>query len=71
MTKIEYRNRLPHLAPMGATFFVTFRLADALPQSVISELEEEYINERNLFKAIRSPEADSTTISKNYLREPL
>jgi putative transposase len=54
MTKIEYRNRLPHLAPMGATFFVTFRLADALPRSVISKMEEEYISERNEFKVLGS-----------------
>lgn len=39
--KIEYRNRLPHIAPIGATFFVTFRLIDALPRSVIAALRQE------------------------------
>ncbi len=68
MTKTEFKNRLPHLTPVGATFFVTFRLADALPQSVVSELEEEYINERNLFKAIRSPEANKRKIRTQQQR---
>ena len=42
MIKTEYRNRLPHIAPIGATFFVTFRLADSLPQTVVAELKREY-----------------------------
>ncbi len=37
--KTHYRNRLPHIAPIGATFFVTFRLVDALPQSVVLTLK--------------------------------
>jgi len=37
--KTHYRNRLPHIAPIGATFFVTFRLVDALPQSVVLALK--------------------------------
>jgi len=40
--KTVYHNRLPHLAPVGATFFITFRLADSLPQSVFQEIYEEY-----------------------------
>lgn len=40
--KTEYSNRLPHLAPVGAAFFVTFRLADALPTEVIIRMKEEY-----------------------------
>lgn len=41
MIKTYYKNRLPHIAPTGATFFVTFRLADALPIHVIQSLKEE------------------------------
>ncbi|RMG25362.1 MAG: hypothetical protein D6730_10990 [Bacteroidetes bacterium] len=37
--KTEYRNRLPHIAPIGATFFVTFRLGDSLPQKLIARLK--------------------------------
>jgi|AntRauTorckE5430_2_1112549.scaffolds.fasta_scaffold00411_2 REP element-mobilizing transposase RayT len=37
--KIDYRSRLPHLTPVGATFFVTFRLADALPRHIVNQLK--------------------------------
>lgn len=40
--KTYYKNRLPHIAPIGATFFVTFRLADSLPIAIIRELQEAY-----------------------------
>lgn len=39
--KTFYRNRLPHLAPVGGTFFVTFRLANSIPQPVIRKLIQE------------------------------
>jgi putative transposase len=39
--KTNYKNRLPHIAPIGASFFVTFRLADALPQHLVRQLEQE------------------------------
>ena len=38
--KIEYRNRLPHIAPIGACFFVTFRLGDSLPQHIVRVLKD-------------------------------
>ena len=38
--KTNYKNRLPHLAPIGASFFVTFRLADSLPQQVVREMKQ-------------------------------
>ena len=41
MIKTYYKNRLPHLAPVGATFFVTFRLADSLPQTIVRAMREE------------------------------
>ena len=41
MIKINYINRLPHIAPVGAEFFITFRLADALPLSVVYTLKDE------------------------------
>lgn len=51
MTKIHYKNRLPHIAPIGAKFFVTFHLGDALPVHVLYELKEELsINIRKLQK---------------------
>ncbi len=35
------RRNLPHWQQPGATYFVTFRLADALPENRLSELEQE------------------------------
>jgi|AntRauTorckE5430_2_1112549.scaffolds.fasta_scaffold03017_3 REP element-mobilizing transposase RayT len=40
--KTHYRNRLPHIAPIGATFFITFRLVDSLPTSVLFKLKDQW-----------------------------
>ena len=40
--KTQYKNHLPHIAPVGATFFVTFRLADSLPQSILNALNSAF-----------------------------
>ncbi len=37
--KTFYRGILPHLQPIGATFFVTFRLKGSIPRSKILELK--------------------------------
>ena len=39
--KIFYRRNLPHFQPDNAIYFVTFRLANSLPKSVIDELKKE------------------------------
>lgn len=39
--KIRYGAYLPHLTRRGATYSVTFRLADSLPKYVLEELKEE------------------------------
>ena len=36
-----YRRHLPHIQPPGATFFITFRLANSLPPEVLEKLQEE------------------------------
>jgi REP element-mobilizing transposase RayT len=40
--KTYYRNNLPHITPIGATFFITFRLGDSLPQPVLWKLKKEF-----------------------------
>jgi REP element-mobilizing transposase RayT len=40
MYQYKYRRRLPHIQPPGATFFITFRLVDSIPQAVWGELRE-------------------------------
>ena len=57
--KTEYRNRLPHLAPIGASFFVTFRQYDALPQSLVKQLKKELATEIAQIKK-EAPAADQT-----------
>lgn len=37
-----YRRHLPHIQPPGATFFITFRLANSLPPEVLEKLQEEH-----------------------------
>jgi REP element-mobilizing transposase RayT len=39
--KTYFRRKLPHYQPDNAAFFVTFRLANSLPQEVIVRLKEE------------------------------
>lgn len=43
--KTYYKRRLPHLHPIGATFFVTWRLHGSLPGSVVQQLSQEHIDE--------------------------
>lgn len=52
--KTFYRNRLPHWVPVGATFFVTFRLAGTIPQYIINLLR---VQRENNIKAIVEPNA--------------
>ena len=39
LPKIRYKSRLPHIAPIGASFFITFRLANSLPQKIVQALK--------------------------------
>jgi len=48
--KTQYQNRLPHITPIGATFFVTFRMADSLPQSFVNQLKAELESEISSIK---------------------
>jgi hypothetical protein len=36
-----YRRNLPHLRIEGATYFVTFRLADSIPETIARQWQEE------------------------------
>ena len=39
--RYSYRRNLPHLQPLGATFFITFRLTGSLPKSLIEQRKQE------------------------------
>ena len=43
--KTNYKQRLPHIQPVGAAFFVTFSLYGCVPKTKLQELKEKYIAE--------------------------
>lgn len=56
-SKIFYERSLPHYHPQGATLFITFRLANSLPQEVINHLKREaWLKERKLNKIVGETE---------------
>ena len=48
-----YQRNLPHWRQDGATYFVTFRLADALPQSALQELEIQKRNFKEMVERLK------------------
>ena len=59
-----YEQELPHLRQDGATYFVTFRLNDSLPQSKLAELR--------LFRSewsLKNPKPRSQAIIDSYTQE--
>ncbi len=44
--KIYYKRNLPHFQPAKATYFITFRLTNSLPRTVVEELRKE--NEKEI-----------------------
>ena len=47
-----YKQRLPHIQPIGATFFVTFRLYDSVPRKKLDDLRIKYENQLHILKRI-------------------
>ena len=58
--KTEYRIKLPHIQPVGATFFVTFRLFESTPYSILDGLKTKYI------QLIENAKKISSLHSRNY-----
>jgi putative transposase len=69
--KILYQNRLPHIAPLGACFFVTFRLGDSLPQPIVSQLRHERDTIINQLKAENPDDLNEQIyqVHKHYFRK--
>ena len=55
MRTTYYKRFLPHIQPIGATFFVTTRLAGTLPKSVLTKLRSDYQNKIDLLKREKLP----------------
>lgn len=60
--KPEYYRRLPHLQPSGATFFVTFRLVDSIPQIVIKRWRTERQVLNRLLEGLSPDEAQKASL---------
>jgi REP-associated tyrosine transposase len=58
-----YRRRLPHIQNAGATYFITFRLANSLPVEVLQKLGEESRQNKKL------PEGQKETVYKQWFVE--
>jgi REP element-mobilizing transposase RayT len=66
---IFYQRRLPHYQPPEATYFITFRLANSLPQSVIARLKSEFRLEWNQLvqKPVKNRRDAVYDLKKRYL----
>jgi putative transposase len=64
--KTFYRRSLPHLQPVGATFFVTFRLAGSIPKIKILELQEGFEEIKNYLLEKRPPNFKEKLIKEHY-----
>lgn len=56
--KTYHQSRLPHILPIGATFFISYRLADSLPRSIVKKLEKELADEIQVLKKISREDLD-------------
>ena len=53
--KLFYERHLPHYQPPGATLFLTFRLADSIPPSVLLDLQTEASRIHRQLETIADP----------------
>ncbi|MCP9766591.1 hypothetical protein EGI22_01640 [Lacihabitans sp. LS3-19] len=67
-TKKTFHQRdLPHLQPIGGTFFVTYNLADAIPRRVLNNLSSEFETQKKRIQQISlNPEVDLDNLAKKY-----
>jgi len=78
---LYYERNLPHRLPPGSNIFLTFRLADSLPSTVVARLQVEfrsnetdtaewtYARQRRYFGRFDQL-LDSQTHGPTWLREP-
>jgi putative transposase len=61
-----YRRNLPHIQPVGADLFVTFRLADSLPQKVLAWMAEERRWREEIQSRINKPSQHVTSLARRH-----
>ena len=54
--KLFYQRNLPHFQPVGATLFITFRLAGSLPSEVLQSLRDSLIRQEREVNLIPDPQ---------------
>ncbi|MCF6157611.1 MAG: hypothetical protein E3K32_03345 [wastewater metagenome] len=66
--KTFYRRNLPHYQPVGATFFVTFRLAGSLPREAVIRLKEERMQDEELLFKIKDEKVRKKRMADQHKR---
>ncbi|MEY4903412.1 MAG: hypothetical protein RLZZ292_1227 [Bacteroidota bacterium] len=62
-----YRSRLPHIHPIGATFFVTFNLKGAMPQAIVNMLNAQKEANVKIIKAEKDEKMQQQLIREHKL----
>ncbi len=68
--KTFYKAKFPHIHPVGNTFFVTFRLFESIPKSVLKSLEKDYqtkLRKLNLIEDPKLKREEILNLRKHYL----
>ncbi len=58
LIKESYNRNLPHIQPIGAVFFVTFRLKDSIPKVKIWNLKKDFEKKIDQIKSIKTADLD-------------
>jgi putative transposase len=67
----QYARHLPHYRQKGATYFLTFRLIDALPKSVLEELKEREAIWRRRLAQLTQDNPDYASAQEAYAQHRL
>lgn len=68
--KVFHRRNLPHLQPLGGTFFVTYNLADAIPKRIFDKWRIDYeIQKKQIIQTSDNVEKELDTLHKRNFVE--
>ena len=68
--KVFHRRNLPHLQPLGGTFFVTYNLADAIPKRIFDKWRIDYeIQKKQIIQTSDNIEKELDTLHKRNFVE--
>ncbi len=63
---VHTRGYLPHVKREGASYFVTFRLADSLPQAVLVEIQAEHARQLTAFYTQQEQAKKTCTVGPKF-----